>query len=499
MGRRWSDTPVRGGPIKASHISTLRTYVDADLASIGKSYAWGWDTSEAAVERVIKARHLTDLKAAIQILWNDKSRGPLPSWSGGEEPGGPSNPPGRNQSQTRIRASDVNDLRRWLNQYEDNHPLQVQGIDTMSYAIRQPGQPLIQDAWAEDIRLLKTQQPLAVRCNVVAMPFGANNTLDLADSDFARYEAAFNRFRAKGLRVFALFTRQFYDRAAESPGADLTPGMHSNLYMREFASRVATAATRMRDNAGVRDFIIWNEPNVGPNTSRDRLSELNYALLLRTCYQRLPSDVRMYWGGVQFGPGDDPAPDPDPLADSLPSRLPRGPDLNTVAYIRNVHQALIDRELVGAEIAPWPWAGINVHIHGPRHPTQVAAMFSHLDSIRLSEFGGTGELVIGEWGVQHGTYQAFPDALSKMYGFLFNGHPDLMFYYSHHHHLDPVHDTDPNADWGLRDPLYQSAPPRTDPPNDTQWLLPGGLAGPSHGPSSAPVYLWNRFDALMGT
>ncbi|MBI4492562.1 MAG: hypothetical protein HY690_07190 [Chloroflexi bacterium] len=187
MGRAWPDTAVAGGPIKASQVSGLRTAIDQDLAAAQLSYAWTW--ANVTPGTAVLAKHFTELRAAIQQLWDFKARGPLPAWTSGVTPGGPS----LGTAATPIRASDVTDLRTWLNQYEDNHPPSAQGVDSKSYDPNSPVHPVIQVDWAQDIKSLSTQQPLFVRCNVVAPTHE-----DFAPGDKDRYK---RHSTATGTRV----------------------------------------------------------------------------------------------------------------------------------------------------------------------------------------------------------------------------------------------------------------------------------------------------------
>ena len=129
MGRSYSDVVVPGRPMRAMHVSTLRDYIDEDKAQVPPAYRYTFSWSNIQAGDPVLAKYFTEMRDAIQLLWNFKGRGSIPNWTSDTTPGGPSN----NRAQTIIRASDVTDLRLWLDQYEDNHARKQQGIDSKSY------------------------------------------------------------------------------------------------------------------------------------------------------------------------------------------------------------------------------------------------------------------------------------------------------------------------------------------------------------------------------
>src|SRR5688572_645531 len=126
MGRIWP--PVMPGfPIQSNDVSTLRNAIDQDLAAAGLApQAWTW--ANVVPGSTILAKYYLEMRSAIQRLWDFKARGPLPLWTGGVAPGGPS----AGTAATPIRASHVTDLRFWLNLYENN-AAHSQGITSLSY------------------------------------------------------------------------------------------------------------------------------------------------------------------------------------------------------------------------------------------------------------------------------------------------------------------------------------------------------------------------------
>ena len=148
MSIRWTDDPIVSGrtPIKAQHINELRTAIDRARFSYGWTlYSWT-DTDSSNPDAFgasnqlpsgtpIKAKHITEIRDAIQGLWTKRSKGTVPTWSSGVTPGGPS----LGTTATRVLASNVNDLRSWMNQFVDNgnkygiHTL-VQDLDSSVFA-----------------------------------------------------------------------------------------------------------------------------------------------------------------------------------------------------------------------------------------------------------------------------------------------------------------------------------------------------------------------------
>jgi hypothetical protein len=100
----WTDNPVVAGitRIRALHVNELRRAVDNYRFAIGVPPG-GWTDNPVTTATPVRAVHFTELKSAIQVLWNFHQQGTLPSWSAGSPP----------SSARSIRASDVNDLRLW--------------------------------------------------------------------------------------------------------------------------------------------------------------------------------------------------------------------------------------------------------------------------------------------------------------------------------------------------------------------------------------------------
>lgn len=111
MATSWTNPISPGTPIRAFDIQEVRNAINAERTALG------WIkcpfTDGTLVPTIsIKARHFTEMRGAIQDLWYAKSMGPVSVWSkrGGADP----------SVGTPIYATDLTDLRGWLNQYQ-NH------------------------------------------------------------------------------------------------------------------------------------------------------------------------------------------------------------------------------------------------------------------------------------------------------------------------------------------------------------------------------------------
>ena len=107
----WTSTPA----VSVASINELRGAVDAAFEAY-RDPAVSWtDGATLPGTTTIKAKHLTELRDAIQELWDkdDRNLGLIPNWTTGVEPGEP-NP----ITPLPIQDSDITDLRGWFNHYE---------------------------------------------------------------------------------------------------------------------------------------------------------------------------------------------------------------------------------------------------------------------------------------------------------------------------------------------------------------------------------------------
>lgn len=112
----WSATIAPGVPVRAGDIEEIRAAVALRRTeTVPPLSPMTWtDLPLQAGVTPIKAVHFTELRQAIEDLWQARDPGcRLPPWTA-DGPGGTGPAPGRP-----IYAQDVLDLRAWLNQHED--------------------------------------------------------------------------------------------------------------------------------------------------------------------------------------------------------------------------------------------------------------------------------------------------------------------------------------------------------------------------------------------
>lgn len=229
MGYPWSNPIRRGEAILATDITELRDEIkqQGNLAGLNPPITWNPATISQG-DRIL-ASHFREMRAAIQRLWNSKNRGPLPMWSSGTRPGGPS----EGVPSTSILATDVTDLRRWLDVYIDNHPRL--GMDTKSYDAAARNRPVTDTSggdsnhgpWVPDIAALMPAAPghFMVRC-IVNSPVewedesGPNDNrwnIPWNNSDRSNYRDTFQLIReSTGSIVYALLAPSFNSIASST-------------------------------------------------------------------------------------------------------------------------------------------------------------------------------------------------------------------------------------------------------------------------------------------
>ncbi|MCC7371591.1 MAG: hypothetical protein IT306_24445 [Chloroflexi bacterium] len=204
MGRTYTDVVVGGRAMLSDHVSTLRTYVDQDKQSVPAPYRYSFSWNNIVSGDRVLAKYISELRSAIQLLWNFKARGPLPSWTAAGSPGGDSN----GDAATVIRASHITDLRRWLNQYEDNHAPKQQGINSKSYSSNDGRHPIVFDHdvsgdeswnWVGAVRELTSDVeygPIYIRTVIDTRNNGQSDPSSSNPDDYAGYNQAFYRYTA---------------------------------------------------------------------------------------------------------------------------------------------------------------------------------------------------------------------------------------------------------------------------------------------------------------
>lgn len=438
MPRTYHRVVRAGSLIRADDLRQVRDFVDDDMSQLPPDlrYDFQWAPSAIQAETIIPAKYLTDLRDAIEVLWDYKSRPPLPFWTSGVTPGGASN----SRPPTIIRASDVNDLRYWLDVYEANHPHGI-GLDTLSCDPSTNGRPVISTAWVTNIYdLRKEDSPLLVRCDIKGPRNGPGEppgSASFTTDDYDGYKLAFDRFGVRSIPIFAVLTRQFYQPDGILPSAPLTSNF-SNSYIDGFADAAHEFATRM-SGRGVQGYIIWNEPNY----TQEPLDEEHFAALMYQSYQRLKSLAEVYWGGVIFG--EAPSSNPDAADQNALWYIGGRYDQNTGALIsRGIYDWLIHWKKAGADsegsYGPWPWTGVNAHVHHDRTENNVNNNLGRLNEETgitglkgiQDKYGDKSIMIIGEWGIQIGPGSGNPaSGMSNVFPFL-KKWAEYCFYHSHH-------------------------------------------------------------------
>ena len=105
MSTTWRALPV----LSIASINELRTAV----YEAGGSPATWTDEQTLPADATLKSVYVTEIRDAIQRLWNDRGLGLIPNWSSGAEPTEPA--PGVPPP---LQSSDITDLRNWFNHWE---------------------------------------------------------------------------------------------------------------------------------------------------------------------------------------------------------------------------------------------------------------------------------------------------------------------------------------------------------------------------------------------
>jgi hypothetical protein len=458
MRPTWPNGIVTGSPARASDIEELRDEINRVREIVGLSPI-SWPEIGA-----IKASDLTQMRSAIQDIWNDDDLefGTLPDWTGHAP-----------ASDNLDLAVHIMDLRTWISRASDFPP--EQGVDSYSYTpinSAQTNWAVIGSNWRSNIQGFTGGAPdenkiKYVRCKIVAKPDGANRVLLSQDSgSLAKYAEAFGKYSP--IRVFALLNLETYRRGETydaalgtvtytRPGQPSITVNNTNMYIENFAYEAAQIHNSFK-NSGVSDYIIWNEPNdTNPDVQPKHLSAAQFAALLRRCWQNMAlplptsSRPRLYWGGILF----------TNISDS------GNPQSGQVQYVDDVYSNV--RSQLAADPVSWrpsddqlPWSGINVHLHHvPFEDSTSSGTVSFVKNLVMDNVwsiqqsnGDGGWIIIGEWGVARQDLDDDEDALLKTFQRI-RPWSTAMFYFTH-----PDFDQSDGDDadwWGLanREPESQ--------------------------------------------
>jgi hypothetical protein len=425
----WTNNPATTSThVRAVHINEVRGAVNSRRSAVGLATVTWTDDPSVMTTTHIRAVHFTELRSAIQDLWTHQGMGALPGWSAGSAPA-----PGTRQ----IKASDINDLRTWLDQYSAAAGTATgadpfQGVTSFSYdpTTYQPGvtgtaPSIVDDFWVADVVALRNpaNDPFMLRTKVIADP-NNNNQVSYPD-----YQTAFGRYTYQDFDNYAVLTSEFdplvmVDGNKVTVNDQLTNG--TNGYINDFSLRAEDFASNLKDS-GLYSYFIWNEPN--NSNSSDYIPQsnaINYVALLYQTYTRIGSRVPngfLYMGGLLW---------------------PRSATVNSDAATTQVHDYLqaIYEQLQTLKnqgfIPSWyfPWDAVNVHIHHCGFTDQdMANLRQMIDGLKSAYGDPTPEVVVGEWGVTHDE-AAQPGCLLSAYAAIRN-HFDRMWYFQHPNIADP--------------------------------------------------------------
>jgi len=490
MGFQFPDAAMSGKPMKASYINDLRNRINIARGQVGQSpINWGPDLNSGDA---IRASHFKDVRDAIRSLWLTKDIIEQPSEFPGFASGEPNN-------LTPLFASQTSDPRLWLNDAV-NRPT-VQGVSSLCHDPTSSASA-VTTSWVQDIYNLESEaakRVKAVRCIVKRQSMDAPTP-----SEIMKYVNDFNKYRAPGsglpeYTVFAMMNLETFSNSKpiNAPLTD-SPVMGSNeyidgftsagIYRDGFAQAMSKLMVELYSRAGVKNFILWNEPNTDePDKHMDpqvfaallrRTWILSNSTILGPLMAGSTPTVRLYWGGIFMGKSGD------------------SPDPSHVQYIRNVYNSVrAQKEIAGEDYGrSWPWHGINIHPHGFLSDPYCKNLGNTLASIQGDDsYGDSSDILIGEWGIklEGDESQNWQDSrwqdIKPTFDSLRSANFTYMFYFAHHLNRDANNDN-----WGLRRyyfPVgqYGPCPDIPDPaseydqcrvPGDKHGVLLSGRLGP---------------------
>lgn len=481
MPTNW-DEPIIAGVtrVKADHINELRDAIDDGLDASGlDDYNWTGTITAGGV--AILARHIVEMRSATQYLWSAKRLGLLPSWSG---PHGPS-------AGKPILASHLNDLRTWVNAYENsaNQPADPQGVVSHSFIPERLDDEgvvhaarMIDANWCKDASDLKKDigktNPVPLRLRTLVQSRHNSSSDNDITGQISQYITAFNKWQSiwlsekgQSINIGVVLPGEFHRAETLPPpsGQSRFPywcpnryledqgdgGPYANPYIMSFAERAASFVAAVA-SARVKTVWIWNESNlltnnVQPNQNCATETEwgdaqnslgpevfgsLSHrtALAIKSALAAINvTDVMIYAGSLSV------------LRDYDPTGS------NAAGYLERMYKWLNGgSEEVPSDTLPYAWDGLSLNVLGPNvNGTYITSVFDAIDSVK-TKWKDTKPIIIGEWGAgfpQNGSQLTYAQAET-----IFNAVRSkfiTMYFYSHPEHKQ----TEINGNttvWGAR-------------------------------------------------
>jgi len=262
----WTDDPATSSThIRTVHINELRTAVNNDR-SLSRLPAYAWTDNPIGAGTHIRAVHFIELRYAIQDLWNSKNMGPLFDWSVGSPP----------SSSRQISARDINDLRHWVNDFENlaqwHHlPALRTAQGGAGHRLLPPTTPTRLAAstrrWCNALKTLRGPgASLLVRTKIVA-----NQTTNaLGSPGYPEYIGGIQTWVQQGFGVGGVLPYEFdYVTGGSCPNAAL--GKNGDLllndYIDDYRFRAQDFVTALAPK-GLTTYWVWNEPNLDGNIAQ---------------------------------------------------------------------------------------------------------------------------------------------------------------------------------------------------------------------------------------
>ncbi|MCC6173839.1 MAG: hypothetical protein IT305_00935 [Chloroflexi bacterium] len=332
----------------------------------------------------------------------------------------------------------MNNLRSWVNIYEEAVGVDPQGIVSFLYdptpaGSPAPGPAIVTQSWINDILdigdNLPHQDTLLVRTNI-----RANQHTNALSQYYCKFHDALSLYSQNNIDVVAVFTNEFdlWDKIDDEHPYDFHPNHNleenngrANKYITHYAAKAAEFASAMSDT-GLKSFWIWNEPDLhgiipvgqyNPSAG-DLAPEVFGAMLYQTsmAIRSVIPDATIYAGSFAMQHQRNFAPLIQRVNDFL-NRM--------YLYLNNT------------SIFPPPgqygfgWDALGVNVEGVFDEVYSQAVFDTI-TFRQMFYGDRPNVVVGEWGTQNENLeQHLPSEIREMYLALRFYFP-IMYFFSHH-------------------------------------------------------------------